>query len=114
MRGFGVIEMAIIVPLAAVFLRPAPDQSHASSGAFLDPEPGPVLGWPPNLVFFMLCAAAFLCCMPMALPQTHLVAFCSDLDISPSHGAACFRWCSAADSFAGNCGDGFPTARAAS
>jgi MFS family permease len=62
MRGFGVIEMAIIVPLAAVFLRPAPDQSHASSGAFLDPEPGPVLGWPPNLVFFMLCAAAFLCC----------------------------------------------------
>jgi MFS family permease len=41
--GFGLIEMAIIVPLAAVFLRPAPDQSYAGSGAFLDPVPGPVL-----------------------------------------------------------------------
>src|SRR5260370_19006947 len=30
----------------------------------------------------------FLWCMPMALPQTHLVAFCSDLGIAPSHGAA--------------------------
>jgi MFS family permease len=88
MTGFGLIEMAIIVPLAAVFLRPPPDQSHAGSGAFSDPKPGPVLGWPPNLVFFMLCAAAFLCCMPMALPHTHLVAFCSDLGILPSHGAA--------------------------
>jgi len=88
MRGFGLIEMAIIVPLAVVFLRPPPDQSYAGSGAFSDPEPGPVLGWPSNLVFFMLCAAAFLCCMPMALPQTHLVAFCSDLGILSSHGAA--------------------------
>jgi MFS family permease len=26
--------------------------------------------------------------MPMALPQTHLIAFCSDLGILPSHGAA--------------------------
>jgi MFS family permease len=88
MIGFGLIEMAIIVPLAAVFLRPPPDQSHAGSGTFSDPKPGPVLGWPPNLVFFMLCAAAFLCCMPMALPHTHLVAFCLDLGILPSHGAA--------------------------
>ena len=26
--------------------------------------------------------------MPMALPQTHLIAFCSDLGIAPTHGAA--------------------------
>ena len=57
-------------------------------GAYSDPKPGPVLGWPPNVVFYMLCAAAFLCCMPMALPQTHLIAFCSDLGILPTHGAA--------------------------
>ncbi len=88
MWTFGLIEMAIIVPLAAIFLRPPPDFSHASAGAFTDPKPGPVLGWPPNLVYFALCAAAFLCCIPMALPQAHLVAFCSDLGISPTHGAA--------------------------
>ncbi len=47
-----------------------------------------VLGWPPNLVFVLLCAAAFLCCVPMAMPQAHLVAFCSDLGIAAPIGAA--------------------------
>jgi len=46
-----------------------------------------VLGWPPNTVFALMCAAAVLCCIPMAMPQGHLVAFCSDLGISRSAGA---------------------------
>jgi MFS family permease len=88
MRSFGLLEMAVIVPLAAIFLVRPPDQKHVSSGAYADPKPGPVLGWPPNVVFYLLCIASFLCCMPMALPQTHLIAFCSDLGILPTHGAA--------------------------
>jgi nitrate/nitrite transporter NarK len=32
--------------------------------------------------------AIFTCCVPMSMPQAHLVAFCSDLGISPIHGAA--------------------------
>jgi MFS family permease len=35
----------------------------------------------------MMCAAAVMCCVPMAMPQGHLVAFCSDLGISRSVGA---------------------------
>ena len=46
-----------------------------------------VLGWPPNAVFAMMCGAGVLCCIPMAMPQAHLVAFCSDLGISRSMGA---------------------------
>jgi MFS family permease len=46
-----------------------------------------VLGWPPNAVFALMCGAAVLCCIPMAMPQGHLVAFCSDLGISRSAGA---------------------------
>ena len=46
-----------------------------------------VLGWPPNAVFALMCAAAVLCCIPMAMPQGHLVAFCSDLGIARSVGA---------------------------
>ena len=46
-----------------------------------------MLGWPPNLVFAMMCGAAVLCCIPMAMPQAHLVAFCSDLGIARSAGA---------------------------
>ena len=47
-----------------------------------------VLGMPPNLVLALICVAAFFCCMPMAMPNGHLVAFCSDLGIPPAHGAA--------------------------
>ena len=88
MWTYGLIEMAVIVPLAATFLKAPPKTSRWRSGEFADPKPGNVLGWPPGLVYGLLCAAAFLCCMPMALPQGHLVAFCSDLGIAPSHGAA--------------------------
>jgi MFS family permease len=35
----------------------------------------------------MMCGAAVLCCIPMAMPQAHLVAFCSDLGIARSAGA---------------------------
>jgi MFS family permease len=34
-----------------------------------------------------MCVAAVLCCIPMAMPQGHLVAFCSDLGIARSTGA---------------------------
>ena len=49
--------------------------------------PARVLGLPPNLVFGAMCVAAIMCCIPMAMPQGHLVAFCSDLGISRSVGA---------------------------
>jgi hypothetical protein len=35
----------------------------------------------------MMCGAGDLCCIPMAMPQGHLVAFCSDLGITRSMGA---------------------------
>ena len=88
MWTYGLFEVAVIVPLAAVFLRAPPEIAWRYSGKFANPGAGKVIGWSPARVYGLLCAAAFLCCMPMALPQTHLVAFCSDLGIAPSHGAA--------------------------
>jgi len=85
---YGLFEVAMIVPLAAIFMRAPPAVPIRHAGAFADPSPGRVLGWPPGVAYGLLCAAAFLCCVPMALPQGHLVAFCSDLGIAPSHGAA--------------------------
>jgi MFS family permease len=85
---YGLFEVAIIIPLAAVFMPAPPEVARRYAGAFADPPAGRVLGWPPGVVFALLCAAVFLCCVPMALPQGHLVAFCSDLGIAASHGAA--------------------------
>jgi MFS family permease len=88
MLWFAIFEAAFIVPLAAGFLRRAPEQPLAIVTHHAATEQANVLGWPPNLVFAALSAAIFLCCVPMSMPQSHLVAFCSDLGISKSHGAA--------------------------
>jgi len=88
MIAYGLFAVAIIVPLALIFLRPPPETAPGgpgAAGATLTPR---VFGWPPNLVFALLAAAAFLCCVTMSMPQAHLVAFCTDLGISATHGAA--------------------------
>ena len=84
---YALAEILVVVPIAVIYFRAPPDTIHpvASSGA--GSETARVLGWPPNVVFAMICAAAVLCCIPMAMPQGHLVAFCSDLGISRSVGA---------------------------
>jgi len=84
---YSVFEVAAILPAALIVFGPAPEVSGVGDAA--EPRPGArVLGWPPRVVQALLCLAGFLCCIPMAMPQGHLVAFCSDLGISASHGAA--------------------------
>ena len=87
MIAFGLLQVAIILPLAIAFLKRPPEVAPPPSAAAGEAHKQTVLGWPPNLVFAMLMAAAFCCCIPMSMPQGHLVALCSDLGILPSHGA---------------------------
>ncbi len=89
MIAYGLFALALITPLALLFLRPPPEPPAAASGSTRATTATPkVFGWPANLVFGMLAAAAFLCCVTMSMPQAHLVAFCSDLGISATRGAA--------------------------
>jgi MFS family permease len=88
MLAYSAVVIAIIVPLALLCLRPSPE-AYATHALSADPRKGaPVLGMPPNLVLALICVAVFFCCIPMAVPNGHLVAFCTDLGISPTHGAA--------------------------
>ncbi len=84
---YAIAEVAVIVPLAAIYFRAPPEVIHPAEAAHAATSRTPVLGWPPNVIFAMMCAAAVLCCVPMAMPQQHLVAFCSDLGIARSIGA---------------------------
>jgi MFS family permease len=88
MLYYGVLEVAVVVPLAAIFLRPPPELPLPVGAFGAISAPDPVMGWPPNLVFALLAGASIFCCIPMAMPQAHLPAFCSDLGIVASHGAA--------------------------
>jgi MFS family permease len=86
MLGFAA-AIAVIVPLA-LMLRPAPQPGHAVGSSVVLVRGTRGLGLRPNTVQALLCAAGFLCCVPMAMPSSHLVAFCSDLGIAPAQGAA--------------------------
>ncbi len=86
--GFAAIVLVCTVPLAVVFLRPAPVPLPGVGGGLRSNDRGRVLGWPARLVQFMLCTAGFCCCIPMSIPQGHLVAFCGDLGITANTGAA--------------------------
>ena len=87
MLAYAAVVIVVILPLTLLCLRPSPDARRHTLSA--DPRKGaPVLGMPPNLVLALICIAAFFCCIPMAVPNGHLVAFCTDLGISPTHGAA--------------------------
>ena len=88
MLYFAALELLLIVPTAIIVLRPPPNTPHYATPASATHDPKTVMGWPPNLVFALQMCAIFTCCVPMSMPQGHLVAFCSDLGISPAHGAA--------------------------
>jgi MFS family permease len=86
MLAYGVVVLAIL-PLL-LLLRPAPEPVAAEAGVAGAHGGGTVLGLRPNVAMAVLCVAGFCCCVPMAIPASHLVAFCGDVGITASHGAA--------------------------
>ncbi|MDO8293379.1 MAG: MFS transporter [Gallionella sp.] len=87
MLWYALAEIVVVVPLAAIYFRAPPEVIHPAAVSGDNPGKARVLGWPSNAVFALMCGAGVLCCIPMAMPQGHLVAFCSDLGISRSMGA---------------------------
>jgi MFS family permease len=82
MLWYALAEIVVIVPLALFYFGHPPEMTHPPVAAGTVVQRARVLGWPPNAVFAMMCGAAVMCCIPMAMPQGHLVALCTDLGIS--------------------------------
>jgi MFS family permease len=87
MVGFAIVVVAAIIPLALLLRPPSPPVATEGSAAHIRRRTQ-ALRLRPNLVQALLCAASFLCCVPMAMPAGHLVALCSDLGIPAASGAA--------------------------
>jgi MFS family permease len=88
MTYFAIVEALAVVPLAVLILREPPEASRHAASISGKPISPRVLGMPANIALAILSVAAFTCCVPMAMPQAHLVALCTDLGIAASHGAA--------------------------
>jgi MFS family permease len=90
MRGYGLLVAGVIVTVALLMLRAPPVPPKPAPGAAPSgPQAGArVLGMRPNVAMAVLAVAGFLCCVPMAMPQGHLVAYCGDLGIAGTRGAA--------------------------
>ena len=89
MQIYAVFVVVVIVPVALLVFRSLPSAETALGSGLSEPAIGaPVLGLKPGTALGLLSLASFLCCVPMAMPQGHLVAFCSDLGIPLTQGSA--------------------------
>jgi MFS family permease len=80
------IALTCLVLMSALMLmlrRPAPRSAAAAAvgrrGGRLDVSPAALQ--------VLLCIAGLACCVAMAMPQVHIVAYCGDLGYGPARGA---------------------------
>jgi MFS family permease len=82
--GVGVFCVLATLPLLALLRRRAPLDGDDSSDQIASSAQ---LGLSPNALQALLCAAGVACCVAMAMPQVHIVAYCGDLGYGVAHGA---------------------------
>ena len=87
--GIGLFCLAAMLPLTLALRRPPPSAAPAGSVAGADAgQPAPsALGMPPNALQALLALAGVSCCVAMAMPQVHIVAYCVDLGYGAARGA---------------------------
>lgn len=88
MIAYGVICLGVMIPTSLVFRRGPPGWRLAADRPKERRDiKAAVLGLPPNLVLAMLCGGIICCCVAMAMPLVHIVAYCSDLGFAAARGA---------------------------
>src|SRR5882757_4171836 len=60
MLWYAVAEIVVIVPLALIYFGKPPEVIHPATAAESGQPAARVLGWPPNVVFALICGAAVL------------------------------------------------------
>ena len=79
----GLACLAIMLPLLLVLRRRTPRATPAPAR-----HDGRMAGGlPPRALQVLLCVAGFACCVAMAMPQVHIVAYCGDLGYGVARGA---------------------------
>jgi MFS family permease len=92
--GIGIFCLAAMLPLALVLRRRPPFHEAAiraagagDAGQAIGQLIGQPIGLSPNVTHALLTLAGLCCCVAMAMPQVHLIAYCADLGYGPARGA---------------------------
>jgi MFS family permease len=83
--AYAAIALVMLLPLGLALRAPA--RTAVGSSRPFRQGSGRVLGWPATTVVAMLCLAIVGCCVAMAMPMVHLIAYATDLG-HPSARAA--------------------------
>jgi MFS family permease len=83
---YAAIALVALMPLAMLLRQPPP---LATGPARHDAPPWDrrALDWPAERVQAMLCLAIIGCCVAMAMPMVHLIAYATDIGIDRAHAA---------------------------
>ena len=81
----GIVCVLTILPLLLMMRRSAPAHEVETVAMIAGREQA--LGISPNALMILLCLAGLACCVAMAMPQVHIVAYCSDLGYGVARGA---------------------------
>jgi MFS family permease len=84
--AMGIVVAASVIPLAFLFRRRPVEAIYSSAAASAETARAD-LGMSPGRLQALLIVAGFACCVAMAMPQVHIVAYCGDLGYGVARGA---------------------------
>lgn len=84
--GIAIAALVVMLPLAPFFRRQPAAATMAAAEASSAGARGD-LGLSAGQLQLLLCVAGFACCVAMAMPQVHIVAYCGDLGYGVARGA---------------------------
>jgi len=93
--GIGLFCIATMLPLSLLLRRrppgfaavgAAPKSAHRAPGTWIGPIDRP-LGLSKTALQWLLNVSGVACCVAMAMPQVHIVAYCTDLGFGAARGA---------------------------
>jgi MFS family permease len=85
--GIAAVLLVLMPPLAWALRASAPEQPGGVAEGLAVPSSQSRLGIAPGALLVLLAVAGVGCCVAMAMPQVHIVAYCGDLGYGPAHGA---------------------------
>ena len=84
--GISITILLVILPLVPLF-RPKPTVATMVAAEAATETARADLGISPGQLQLLLTVAGFSCCVAMAMPQVHIVAYCGDLGYGVARGA---------------------------